>query len=313
MFESMEPAAPAAHAATVDLSILIVTWHSERWIDRCLQSIPAACDGLEYEVVLHDNSENNIGFAAAINQAFLQSRGRYALLLNPDCELGPGAITQLYEFLESHPQVAAAAPLLVDDNGDAQRDFQLRRLPTLAPFAAEVLLIDKLFPMNPVTSRYRCRDLDLSAPCRIEQPAAAALLLRRSVAEEIGPMDEEFAPAWFEDVDYCRRIANRGKEIWLVPSARVRHFGGASLEHMPIPQFIDVWYRNMWRYAKKWLPASHAEGLRWIIIGGMVLRSFATVFGIRHHGLTRREAVRGYVNVLRKALGRWTAPSLSSS
>ena len=313
MLEPADTAAPTANAATVDLSILIVTWNSERWIERCLQSIPRACDGLAYEVVIHDNSQDNIGFAAATNRAYSKSRGRYAFLLNPDCELAPRAITELFEFLESHPRVAAAVPLLADDNGGPQRDFQLRRLPTLGAFAAEVLLIDKLLPNNPVTSRYRCRDLDLTLPQRIEQPAAAAMLLRRDVVDEVGPLDEDFAPAWFEDVDYCRRLAAHGKEIWVVPSASVRHFGGASLEHMPIPQFIDIWYRNMWRYAKKWFRPSQAEGLRWIIIGGMVMRCFATIFGIRHHGLTRREAVRGYLNVLRKALGRWAAPLASSS
>ena len=46
-------------ARAVDLSILIVTWNSERWIDRCLRSIPAACEGLEYEVVVHDNASTD--------------------------------------------------------------------------------------------------------------------------------------------------------------------------------------------------------------------------------------------------------------
>jgi len=317
--------------AAMDLSILIVTWNSERWIDRCLRSIPAACEGLEYEVVLHDNasddatlaiarntpaiqilrSDRNDGFAAGTNRALAASRGRYALLLNPDCELEPRALTQLFAYLESHPDVAAAVPLLVDDDGEAQREFQLRRLPTLGTMTVEVLLIDKLFRNNRITAWYRYRELDLSEPRAIEQPAAAALLIRRSVFDEIGPLDEQFAPAWFEDVDYCRRLAARGKEIRVVPAARVRHFGGASLEHMPVPQFIDVWYRNMWRYARKWMP-EQAERLRWIIIGGMVLRCSATLFGIKHHGTTRGEAFRGYANVLRKALQRWPSSPSSS-
>jgi GT2 family glycosyltransferase len=296
----------------IDLSILIVTWNSERWIERCLDSIPAACEGLEYEVVVHDNSKNNIGFAAGTNRAFASSRGRYALLLNPDCELAPRALTQLFDFLELHPHIAAAVPLLVDENGVAQREFQLRRLPTLATFAAEVLLLDKLFPRNPATARYRYRDLDLTEPRRIEQPAAAALLLRRDVIDDIGPFDEQFAPAWFEDVDYCRRLAGRHKEVWVVPAAVVRHFGGASLEHMPVGEFVEVWYGNMWRYARKWLRPGEAEGLRWIIIGGMMMRCCAAAVGIKPHGLTRREAMRAYANVMKKAFGRWNSSPSSS-
>jgi len=304
-------ALPSALRALPALSILIVTWNSERWIDRCLRSIPAACEGLEYEVVVHDNSQDNIGFAAGTNRAFAKSRGRYALLLNPDCELEPRALTQLYDFLESRPHIAAAVPLLVDEKGETQREFQLRRFPTLGTFAAEVLLLDKLFPRNPATARYRYRDLDLTEPRRIEQPAAAAMLIRRDAFEDVGPLDEQFAPAWFEDVDFCRRLAEQKREVWVVPAARVRHFGGASLEHMPVSRFIEVWYANMWRYAKKWLRPAEAEALRWIIIGGMIERCAATLVGVKHRGATRGEAVRAYLSVMRNAFGRWSSPSSS--
>jgi GT2 family glycosyltransferase len=170
---------------------------------------------------------------------------------------------------------------------------------------AEVLMLDKLFPRNPTTARYRYRDLDLTEPRRIEQPAAAALLLRRDVVEEIGPLDEQFAPAWFEDVDYCRRLAERKKEVWVVPAAQVRHFGGASLEHMDFERFVDIWYRNMWRYARKWLRPAQQEALRWAIIAGMLLRCGAGLIGLRPRGVGRWIAFRGYANVLKRAFDRW--------
>jgi len=317
---------------TVDLSILIVTWNSERWIERCLRSIPAACQGLEYEVVVHDNASEdrtlsivggtdarvlrstvNDGFAAGTNRAIGVARGRYVFLLNPDCELEARALTLLFEFLESHPNVAAAAPLLIDESGHSQRHFQLRRLPTLRNLASEVLLLDKLFPRNATTAHYRYRDLDLTEPRPIEQPAAAALLLRREVMDDVGAFDENFAPAWFEDVDYCRRLAEKKKEVWVVPAARVTHFGGASLEHMRFGRFTEVWYGNMWRYARKWLRPGQAEALRWVIVVGMVLRLIAGVFGMRPRGIGRSEAFHAYSAVLKRAMDRWHEPSRSSS
>lgn len=325
MFEAPVEAAggpPSARVAALDLSILIVTWNSERWIDRCLRSIPAACEGLRYEVLVHDNASNdatltlvrdaqvirsttNAGFGAGTNRAFAQSKGRYVFLLNPDCELAPKALTLLFEFMESHPHIAAAAPLLMDDGGNVQREFQLRRLPTLRTLAAEVLMIDKLFPKNAVTASYRYRELDLTEPRRIEQPAAAALLLRRSVVDEVGMFDEQFAPAWFEDVDFCRRLAEAKKETWVVPAARVRHFGGASLEHIRFGGFVDVWYRNMWRYARKWMRPGQAESLRWMIIVGMLLRCAAHFVGLHPRDVPRRESLRAYGHVLKRAFDRW--------
>ena len=330
VFEARHEALPHPETRPLDLSILIVTWNSERFIDRCLRSIPAACEGLEYEVLVHDNAStdgtlghvgeasvirsiNNAGFAAGTNRAFAASRGRYAFLLNPDCELAPRALTILFDFLEQHPHVAAAAPLLIDEGGDSQREFQLRRLPSMTSLVAEVLLLDKVFPANRITARHRYRELDLTDPVRIEQPAAAALLLRRDVVEEIGPLDEQFAPAWFEDVDYCRRLAEKKKEVWVVPAAQARHFGGASLEHIGFAGFVDVWYRNMWRYGRKWMRPAQSEALRWAIIFGMLLRCAAGLVGFRPRGVGRWDAFRAYANVLRKAFDRWSADSSPSS
>ena len=329
MFEVEQAPIVRPRVRALDLSILIVTWNSERWIDRCLRSIPAACEGLEYEVVVHDNassdrtldhlgeanvlrSTKNDGFAAGTNRAFAASTGRYVFLLNPDCELAPRTLTRLFEFLESHPQIAAAVPLLFDHSGDSQREFQLRRLPTLGTFAAELLLLNKLFPRNPATASYRYRDLDLTEPRKIEQPAAAALLLRREVVEEIGPLDEQFAPAWFEDVDYCRRLAEHEKEMWVVPGAEVVHFGGSSLEHIHFAGFVDVWNRNMWRYARKWMRPGQAEALRWGIVFGMMLRVLACVVGLRPRGIGRGEAMRAYAWVLKRAFNRWGESQSSS-
>jgi GT2 family glycosyltransferase len=310
-----------------EVSILIVTWNSARWIGRCLDAIPPACNGLRYEVVVCDNASSddtlarlgddnsqtiiretaNIGFGPGMNRALQQSRGRYVFLLNPDCELGPNALQLLRDFLDAHPHAAGAAPLLSDDGGDVQREFQLRRLPTLKSLTAEVLGFDKLFPANRRLAHQRYRDLELKEPSRIEQPAAAALLLRRELFDEVGTFDEQFSPAWFEDVDFCKRLAARGKEMWVVPAAQARHFGGASLEHVTFEHFVDVWYGNMWRYARKWLPAADAEALRWAIIAGMILRLGAATLGIAHPEEKRGEVLRGYANVLKKAFNRWDA------
>lgn len=317
---------PASVPESIDVSILIVTWNSERFIDRCLRAIPAACDGFSYEVIVHDNassdatldhidgdvntvlrSAKNDGFAAGTNHAFDASRGRYVFLLNPDCELEPGALAHLRAFLDKNADAAGAAPLLLDQDGSSQREFQLRRLPTLRTLASEIYAFAKVFPKNRATAHYRYRDVELHEPARIEQPAAAALLLRRETFEDVGRFDEQFSPAWFEDVDFCRRLAANGKSVWVVPEARAKHYGGASLEHLPFGQFVDIWYGNMWRYAQKWLKPGEREALRWFVITGMILRLGAAALGVAHPEVGRRAALRAYAGVLKKAFERWSA------
>lgn len=316
---------PSAPPHPVDVSILIVTWNSARFIDRCLEALPAACDGFTYEVIVHDNASDddtlrrvdpeatvilrapqNDGFAAGTNHAFDASRGRYVFLLNPDCELVPGTLALLRDFLDQHLEAAGAAPLLVGEGGELQREFQLRRLPTLGTLAMEVLAISRLLPKNRVTAHYRYRDADLAAPLPIEQPAAAALLLRRETFENLGRFDEQFSPAWFEDVDFCRRLATQHQSVWVVPAARVKHYGGASLEHLSFDRFTDIWYGNMWRYAQKWLPPVERETLRWLVIAGMTLRLGAAAIGIAHPEVGRRLTLAAYAGVLKKAFHRWS-------
>lgn len=327
---TLREVAPAPAAELVELSIVIVTWNSERWIERCLQAIPAACEGLAYEILIYDNgsadatvarlnddvhlirSQSNDGFAAAINRSIVQSHGRYVLLLNPDCALEPSALTRLHEFLECEPQAAAAVPLLEGDDGGSQREFQLRRLPTFRGLLSEIFAFSKLLPRNRTTAHYRYHDLDLTTPQRVEQPAAAALLIRREVFDKVGPLDERFSPAWFEDVDYCRRLADSNQAVYVVPSALARHFGGASLEHLSFECFNVLWYRNMWLYARKWFPAGDAEALRWAIIAGAALRSVASLIGVAHPEVGRWRGFRAYSKVMGKAFHRWNDSSRSS-
>jgi GT2 family glycosyltransferase len=320
-----------APAPPVTVSIVIVTWNSARWIERCIRSLPAASSGIGHEILVHDNasadgtlsvveaidgedherltvirSPRNDGLAAATNRAIARSSGRYILLLNPDCEFAPGALATLVDFLDRNRSAAVAAPLLVDESGDSQRDFQLRRLPTLGTLASEILLLDRLIPSNRTRARYRYRDLDLTEPQRIEQPAGAALLLRRELFDEIGLLDEQFAPAWFEDVDFFRRLAAAGRSAWVVPAAVATHFGGSSLEQMSFADFNDIWYRNMWRYARKWMTARQSGTLRWVVIAGMLARCIAASIGLGRRDVRRGDAIRAYARVLKQAYRRWT-------
>ena len=322
----------AVTPAMVSVSIVIVTWNSARWIERCLNSVRAASSGLRCEILVHDNashdgtlsiveklkdgddermtiirSATNDGFATATNGAIARSTGRYVLLLNPDCALAPGALATLVDFLDRNHTVSVAAPLLTDERGDSQRDFQLRRLPTLGTLTSEILLLDRLVPSNRKRAWYRYTDLDLTKPQRIEQPAGAALLVRREVFDEIGVLDERFAPAWFEDVDFFRRLAAAGKTAWVVPAAEAKHYGGSSLDQMSYAEFAAIWYRNMWRYAQKWMTARQCETLRWAVIAGMAARCVAATIGLTPQGVRRGDALRAYSRVLKQAFRRWTA------
>jgi len=317
----------------IDVSVVVVTWNSARWIGACLDALDAACEHVEWELLVVDNASSdesasmaerhagdrgrvirsgtNRGFAGGVNLAVESARGAHVLLLNPDCVLDPGSVARLVDACQADAAIAGAAPVLRGVDGTSQTRFQFRRLPTLGALAAELLFLDKVAPWNPATARYRSRDVDFAKPVDAEQPAFAALLLRSRVVRREGPLDERFHPAWFDDVDYCRRLRGDGYRFVVVPGATGVHASGASLETMRRGAFAVAWYGNMSRYAAKWFTPSEAEALRWAILAGMVLRILATAIGLGRFD-DRREVMRGWINVFTGAWRRWDAGSRSS-
>ncbi len=316
----------------VDVSILVVTWNSERWIEECLSAIPASCGDASFEVLLHDNhssdatvtaarrsafsrltiveSETNVGFAGGVNRLASRAAGRFLLLLNPDCVPSPKAIETLVRALDADDAKSAVVPLLVDEEGVPQRDFQFRRLPTLASLASDLLLVNEILPQNRVARRHHYRDLDTSVSAEIEQPAAAAFLIRKALFLDLGGLDERYQPAWFEDVDFCRRLADESARIFLVPESKILHAGGSSIDVLGREEFTLIWYRNLMKYARKWLAPRQAEVTRLLVIVGMLERIAATIV-IGSRTMDRAGAVRAYARVLREAFNRWNPESRS--
>lgn len=325
---------PPRTNAPPDVSIIIVTWNSAAWIEQCLRSIVPACGSRSFEAVVRDNASTdrsamiasevalpgtitevapaNEGFAGGVNAALHRTTARYVMLLNPDCVLSPGSIEQLCRFLDERRDVSAAVPLLAGLDGTLQTRFQFRRLPEVWGFVTDVLSIDRLMPRNRVTSHYRYADLDLSAPVAVEQPAAAAILFRRSVFETVGSFDASFAPAWFEDVDFARRMANAGLRTYAIPEVRVTHAGGSSVAQLQWDSFVEVWYTNMYRYAQKWFNKRDVAILRWALITGMVLRSMAIGARVWKTRSGKRKAIAAHIRVLKLAFKRWDNASQSS-
>ena len=66
--------------------------------------------------------------------------------------------------------------------------------------AADLLLLDHLWPDNPASRRYLATDLDRTCDQDIEQPSAACLLVRRLAFDSVGGFDTQFHPAWFEEI-----------------------------------------------------------------------------------------------------------------
>lgn len=270
-----------------EIGIVIVTYNSGAEIGACLDAAlltsaeivvvdNASSDGTAAEVTrrgvqLIANASNR-GFAAAVNQGISALNCPYVVLMNPDVVLQTG-LEALRESC-SRPGTGGAGGQLLDALGQPQTGFMVRRLPTPAALILEALLLNRIWPRNPVNRYYRGLDLDYSHDLQVEQPAGAFFMVRRSVWRELGGLDESFFPIWFEDVDFCRRILDQDLEIHYVAKAVAKHTGAHSISTLTVEMRRFCWYRSLLKYSAKHF---HPASLRMVclaVMAGSILRSF---------------------------------------
>lgn len=259
---------PGHHGGGIGCSVIIVNYHSEAELGRCLDSLGAQASSESLEIIVVDNSgtvagsglprrfssvvfvENptNVGFAAASNRGLALAKGRHLLLLNPDTEVQDGAVAALVKHLEAHPEVGAVGPRLLDPDGSLQ--YSCRRFPGyFTIFFGRYSFLTRLLPGNPFSARYLYLDWDHRSAAEVDWLSGACLMVRREVLDGVGPLDDGYF-LFVEDMDWCRRIRDAGWRVEYVADAVVKHWIGASRGPVP-PRVVWARHLSMLRYVRK--------------------------------------------------------------
>ncbi len=258
-----------------DVSVIIVTWNSEEEIKPCINSIIAgvqATGGLDIELITVDNASSdntlveirktgfinlhilrnheNLGFTKAVNQALKSAQGKNILLLNPDTVLKQNVIPILNNFLNSNDAYGACAPLMLNVDGTIQP--AIRNFPSYWSMYCEFYLFAYIFPKTKLFGKWKMKYFDYLNDSDVQQPMAAALMVKKSVLDKIGPMDERFE-MFFNDVDLCKRIIDSGLRIRFIKAAEVIHKKGVSV-YKNRAKMIRIWGNDCIEYFKKHHP-----------------------------------------------------------
>jgi len=249
----------------LDISFVIVNWNTKGLLMDCLRSVFDTVKGLDFEVWVVDNAsedgsaeavaelypqvnliknQTNRGFAAANNQAFKFMKGRYGLLLNSDAALTPGAVNQLYRFMEKTPGAGMACGQLLNPDGTLQNSF--------APFPCfwTVLFNESLLRLI-LPHRFPPKTAGGDRPLPVDSCIGACMIVRRTAMERVGFFDEGFF-FFLEETDWAYRMRKEGWEIYFVPSARIFHHQGASIGINARGRMM--FYRSRYLYLRKWHP-----------------------------------------------------------
>ena len=282
---------------SAEIQVIIVNYNAGETLARCIESVLASNERLVIKLVdnastdgsadqvqsLFGQQENvrilrnneNIGFSRAVNAAADKAEEEYLLILNPDCELFPGALGELKQALENDSRAALSGPRVVDREGAVQKGT-LRNFPDPWNSAVTVTGLWRLgrwFPAFKGINRHQ--DCLPAANVKAEAVSGACMLVRRRAFEDVGGMDEGYG-LHCEDLDLMYRLQQSAYHSVFVPAARVFHQQGVSSSSRPLWVHRQK-HLGMQRFFRKFQAQRYPFPVRWLVITGIWLRYVVTL------------------------------------
>ena len=167
----------------------------------------------------------NVGFTKAVNQGVKIAGGEYIFILNPDTQLTEGSVERLMKKISPDNTIGLVAPQLRFPGGSIQ--YSCRRFPTFWNVLTEMTRLSQIFHRSKLLNGWKMGDFDHKMERDVDQPAGAALMVKKDLLNGLSGLDERFT-MFFSDVDLCKRIKDMGKRIVFCPDAVATHRGGST-------------------------------------------------------------------------------------
>ena len=207
--------------------------------------------------------EERRGKAANDSELLRRARGRYALLLNEDSELQPGATLALWQALQQRPRAACAGARLLRPDGRAQACAW--RFPTVATALAGALMLHRIYTVQSRGEHVR----------EVDWCQSSALLVRREAAAQVDYLDPDFF-VYSDEVDFARRLRDAGWHSVYVPQARAVHHEQLATGALPERRIVEL-SRGRDLYMRKHHSAAAARAVRWLTAWSYALRALAAL------------------------------------
>lgn len=277
------------------LSIIIVNYNVKYFLEQALLAVRKATARVIAEVYVVDNNSvddsvqmvqekfpevilianhHNPGFSIANNQAIKVSKGEYVLLLNPDTVVEEDTFEKCIAFMDQHPEAGGLGVKMIDGTGkflpESKRGFP-------APFVAfaKSFGLSKLFPTSKLFNRYHLGFLSNDEVHEVDVLSGAFMMLRRSVLDQIGLLDESFF-MYGEDIDLSYRIVQAGYKNFYFPKTTIIHYKGESTKKGSL-NYVRAFYHAMIIFAKKHFQGKQAMLFVWMLQLAIYLRAFLTL------------------------------------
>ena len=267
----------------MELSVIIVNYNVKHFLEQCLHSVLKASKNISIEIFVVDNNsvdgsnqlilekfpsihfienKENVGFSKANNQAARIAKGKYILLLNPDTVVEEDTFKKVIGFMEKRQEAGGLGVKMIDGTGNFLPESK-RGLPT--PWVAFYKMsgISKLFPKSKKFGKYHLSYLNENEIHEVDVLAGAFMLLRKSVLDKVGLLDENFF-MYGEDIDLSYRIIKGGFKNYYFPETTIIHYKGESTKKGSL-NYVRMFYNAMIIFTRKHFSGGRANTFSFFI------------------------------------------------
>jgi N-acetylglucosaminyl-diphospho-decaprenol L-rhamnosyltransferase len=205
---------------------------------------------------------NNLAVRPALAEA---EPPQYFWILNPDTEPRPGALASLLTFMHTRPEVGVVGSSFELANGTPwPHAFRFPSIWSEIATALRLSVVGRLLAGKVVLMTMG------DQPARVDWLPGASMLVRKEVFERVGLMDEGYF-LYYEETDFCLRVARAGWQCWYVPASRVMHIAGVStgvtspgVSPRRLPAYWFESRRRYWIKQHGWCYAATTD-LAWMV------------------------------------------------
>jgi GT2 family glycosyltransferase len=276
----------------MDVSIVIVNWHSREHLKTCIASVLAhtrityeiividaasfdGCDrmlSVQYPEVRFIQSGANLGFARANNQASEESVGDCMLFLNPDTELVGPAIDTMHAMLTSLPKAGMVGCKLLNGDHTIQSSC-IQSIPTIVNQLLDSDVLRAKWPTSSLWGTAALHD-DSGGVREVEAISGACAMVKRSVFQHVGRFSEDYF-MYAEDMDLSYKVRQSGYRNYYVPDATVIHYGGGSSDRTVSTFAAVMMPEAISRFLRKTRGRTYSLGYRCAMFASAVARLVA--------------------------------------
>jgi GT2 family glycosyltransferase len=253
------------------LSVVIVNHNMCELLRHTLSSLVDAGKNIDYEVFIYDNastdgsvkmiesefaqfhiisSQKEVSYSKAYNEVINLTTGQYILLVNPDIISSKKTLERTLEFMDEHSDSGALGVRMITPKGSFLPESN-RGLSSQWIAFFKLTGLAKYFPKSRIGDRNRKDWVEEFQTSEVDFVNGAFMLLRRSVLNDIGLFDEQFA-MYGHDIDLSYRMRLAGFKNYYFPKTYIINFNWANT-HKLNWQFVKNFYGAMIIFAIKYL------------------------------------------------------------